>query len=49
MCYKQCGQQLDAQQTVEVWTTLPSSAKVKNEWIYTSTYSFDFIVYTVTM
>jgi len=25
---------------IEAWTTLPSSAEVKDEWSYTSTYSF---------
>jgi hypothetical protein len=34
--------------TVEAWTTLPSSAEVKNEWSYTSTYSFAFMAYAVT-
>jgi len=35
-------------ETVEAWTTLPSSAEVKNEWSYTSTYTFAFMAYAVT-
>ena len=34
--------------TVEAWTTLPSSAEVKNEWCYTTAYSFAFMAYAVT-
>jgi hypothetical protein len=34
--------------TVGAWTTLSPSAEVKNEWSYTSTYSFAFTAYTVT-